>query len=94
MNLLKKYRRNQKVDRLTLMSQMFFLFEKFFELIRDTNFYQQMHHEFPDNRMFITLYSAGFAKFFQNICFITLHAVWIDIIFMVKSLKGDDVIEV
>lgn len=44
MNLLMKYRRNQKVDKLTLMAQIFFLCEKFFKLIRDTNFYQLMHH--------------------------------------------------
>ncbi len=94
MNLYLKYRSKQKVDRLTLMAQMFFFCEKFFKLLRDTNFYQQLHHEYADNRLFVTLYSSRFSLYFQYICYITLQAVWIDIIFMVKSLKGDDVIEV
>lgn len=44
LKLLIKYKKKQKVDRLTLISQWFFMCSKFCKLLRDGNFYQLMHH--------------------------------------------------
>jgi len=38
--MLAKYLSRQKVDRLTMYSQLFFLCEKLMKLVRDGNFYR------------------------------------------------------